>query len=229
VPQTRLSRIGQIEASSGGTLLLDEIDSMPLALQAKLLRVLEEREVQPIGSDRPRQVDLHVVATSKRPIEQAVADGEFRSDLFYRLDVVRLRVPALRQRGSDALLLFATFVEEARARFGKPMPPLTDAIRRHLKAHDWPGNVRELRNFAWQTVLGEYAGAPDITPDGTLAERVRAFEKEVIETALAAHGGRIAPVLRQLNVPRKTFYDKVARLGIDLARFRQASDMIRDR
>jgi two-component system C4-dicarboxylate transport response regulator DctD len=220
VPQTRLSRIGQIEVSSGGTLLLDEIDSMPLTLQAKLLRVLEEREVQPIGNDRPRAVDLHVIATSKRPIEEAVAVGDFRSDLFYRLDVMRLRVPALRQRGGDALLLFATFVEEARARFDRPAPVLTDAVRRHLQAHDWPGNVRELRNFAWQTVLGEEGGVPDAAPDGTLAERVRAFEKDVIEAALRSQRGKVAAVLDQLGVPRKTFYEKVARLGIDLARFR---------
>jgi two-component system C4-dicarboxylate transport response regulator DctD len=220
VPQTRLSRIGQIEASSGGTLLLDEIDSMPLTLQAKLLRVLEEREVQPIGSDRPRAVDLHVIATSKRPIEEAVAAGDFRPDLFYRLDVMRLRVPALRQRGGDALLLFAAFVEEARARFDRAAPPLTDAVRRHLQAHDWPGNVRELRNFAWQTVLGEDEARPEAPSDGTLAERVRAFEKELIEAALAAHRGRVTAVLRQLGVPRKTFYDKVARLGIDVSAFR---------
>ncbi len=221
VPQTRLSRVGQIEASSGGTLLLDEIDSMPLTLQAKLLRVLEEREVQPIGNDRPRAVDLHVIATSKRPIEDAVAAGDFRPDLFYRLDVMRLRVPALRQRGGDALLLFASFVEEARARFDRPAPPLTDAVRRHLQAHDWPGNVRELRNFAWQTVLGGEGGVPATAPgDGTLAERVRAFEKDVIEAALAAHRGKVTAVLRQLGVPRKTFYDKVARLGIDVAAFR---------
>ena len=220
VPQTRLSRVGQIEASSGGSLLLDEIDSMPLPLQAKLLRVLEEREVQPIGSDRPRAVDLHVIATSKRPIEEAVAAGHFRPDLFYRLDVMRLRVPTLRQRGGDALLLFATFIEEARARFDRAAPPLTDAVRRHLQAHDWPGNVRELRNFAWQTVLGEEEGHPDTQADGTLAERVRAFEKELIEAALRAHHGRVSAVLRQLGVPRKTFYDKVARLGIDVPAFR---------
>jgi two-component system C4-dicarboxylate transport response regulator DctD len=176
--------------------------------------------VQPIGNDRPRAVDLHVIATSKRPIEEAVAAGDFRSDLFYRLDVMRLRVPALRQRGGDALLLFATFVEEARARFDRPAPALTDAVRRHLQAHDWPGNVRELRNFAWQTVLGEEGGLPDAAPDGTLAERVRAFEKDVIETALRGQRGKVAAVLDQLGVPRKTFYEKVARLGIDLARFR---------
>ena len=122
VAHTRLSRDGQIAASSGGTLLLDEIDSMPLAMQARLLRVLEEREVQPIGETRPRSVDLRVVATTKTSLSDAVAAGRFRADLFYRLDTVRLRVPPLREREGDAFLLFAAFLDEARGANGPRRP-----------------------------------------------------------------------------------------------------------
>ena len=222
VPHSRVARTGQIEMSSGGTLLLDEIDSMPAALQARLLRVLEEREVHPIGVDRPRLVDLHVVATTKRPLDELVAANAFRADLFYRLGVVRLRVPALRERREDIAQLFAAFVEEASERIGGASFRLDDAIRRRLDGGDWPGNVRELRNFAFQAVLGvsqmEEAAAPAA---GTLADRTRAFEVAVIEETLHRHRGNVAAAMRELGIPRKTLYDKMNRLGIVPRGFRQ--------
>lgn len=220
VPHTRLSREGQIVTASGGTLLLDEIDSMPLAMQTRLLRVLEEREVQPIGEPRQIAVDLRIVATTKTDLGAAVAAGTFRADLFYRLDTVRLRIPPVREREGDAFRLFAAFVEEAKAQLGDRDFTLTDAASRRLREHDWPGNVRELRNFAFETVLG-LAPAPETSAAADLPARVAAYETELIEAALRRHGGRVAAALGDLGIPRKTFYDKVARHGIDLDAFRR--------
>jgi two-component system, NtrC family, C4-dicarboxylate transport response regulator DctD len=225
VPNTRLSRTGQIAVSSGGTLLLDEIDSMSLAVQAKLLRVLEEREVQPIGADRPRAIDLHVIATSKVDLAAAVASGAFRADLYYRLSAAQLRVPPLRERDGDIFPLFAAFAEEAKRQYGNDDFALDEAIRHHLQRHDWPGNVRELRNYAIQSVLGM---SPDLPAQPTAAidlpARVAAFEASAIESALRRHGGDVAGTLRELGIPRKTFYDKVTRYGFQLDRFRQSKD-----
>jgi two-component system C4-dicarboxylate transport response regulator DctD len=220
VAHTRLSREGQIAASSGGTLLLDEIDSMALPMQAKLLRVVEEREVHPIGEPRPRSVDLRIVATTKRDLSAAVAAGHFRADLFYRLDTVRLRVPPLRERESDVFTLFAHFVDEAKAQLGRDEFRIDATASAHLKDHDWPGNVRELRNFAYECVLGLDA-APRSDDDGAdLPTRVAAFESSLIAAALRRAGGRVPIALAELGIPRKTFYDKVARHGIDLSAFR---------
>jgi two-component system C4-dicarboxylate transport response regulator DctD len=222
VAHTRLSRTGRIAGSSGGTLLLDEIDSMSPAIQAKLLRVLEEREVLPLGADRPQPVDLHVIATSKRNLAEAVADGAFRADLFYRLNVLRLRVPPLRERAGDVLALFATFVEEFRQRLDAADVVLDDGLRRKLQTHDWPGNVRELRNFALETVLGLQSEDAVVTqPGADLPTRVNQFEAKAIEDALRATGGRVAAALTLLGIPRKTFYDKITRHGIDLAAYRK--------
>ena len=222
VPHTRLARTGQIEASDGGTLLLDEIDSMPLPIQSKFLRVLEEREVQPIGAPRPRAVDLRVIATSKADLAALVAEGRFRKDLFYRLNVVRLHVPPLRERRDDIAPLFALFVEQARARVGGGGFVLTEAMRRYLTTHDWPGNVRELRNYAVQAVLG-LGQTPDVaarTDRYPLAERVRRFEATVIEDVLRETGGNVTAAQAILQTPRKTLYEKMGRYGIDAASFR---------
>ena len=222
VPHTRLARTGQIEASDGGTLLLDEIDSMPLPIQSKFLRVLEEREVQPIGAPRPRAVDLRVIATSKADLAALVAEGRFRKDLFYRLNVVRLHVPPLRERRDDIAPLFALFVEQARARVGGGGFVLTEAMRRYLTTHDWPGNVRELRNYAVQAVLG-LGQTPDVaarTDRYPLAERVRRFEATVIADVLRETCGTVTAAQALLQTPRKTLYEKMGRYGIDAARFR---------
>ncbi len=211
VSHTRLARAGQIATSHGGTLLLDEIDSMPLPLQARLLRVLEEREVQPIGADRPVAVDLHIVATSKADLAIQIAEGRFRADLYYRLSTARVRVPPLRERGEDVLALFGTFVEEAKAQFGVTEWALDRSARERLRAYDWPGNVRELRNFAREVVLGlsEHPTAPPVSHDGLVA-MTAAFEASIITAALRHHKGKVVNVLKDLRIPRKTFYYKVA-------------------
>jgi len=214
VSHTRLSRVGRIAASSGGTLLLDEIDSMPLTMQTRLLRVLEEREVQPIGADRPEAVDLRVVATSKVDLADAVKEGRFRADLLYRLSTARIRVPALRERGDDTLSLFAVFAKDAAEQFGRDDWRIDAATRLRLRHHDWPGNVRELRNFATETVLGITIAAPQTATTRSLPMRVADYEESEIRAALAASKGRVAAVLATLGIPRKTLYDKMKRFGI---------------
>jgi two-component system C4-dicarboxylate transport response regulator DctD len=223
VPQTRLSRTGQIAASDGGTLLLDEVDSMPLGLQARLLRVLEEREVQPIGAERPTPLNLHVIATTKSDLAAASEEGRFRPDLYYRLATLRLRVPPVRERGEDRLLLFAAFVTEASKTLGREPLTLDAPIHARLHQHDWPGNVRELRNFAFEATLGATAAAP-VRADGqgSLPEQIAAFESALIRDALTRHRGNVQNTIRELGLPRKTFYDKITRYGIAAADYRPA-------
>jgi two-component system C4-dicarboxylate transport response regulator DctD len=218
------TRTGRVEASNRGTLFLDEVDSMSGAVQAKLLRVLEEREIVPIGAGEPRPIDLRVVAASKRNLQELVDEGGFRQDLFYRLNVVRLRIPPLRERRQDVPQLFAHFVEEALQQVGGSSFAMTDEIRRHLVEHDWPGNVRELRNFALSAVLGltgasAAAGFPAAL---ALPQRVERFEAMLIRDALEESGGDIRATLSRLGIPRKTLYDKMARHGIDPNQFRPA-------
>lgn len=215
-------RAGRIESSSRGTLFLDEIDSMPLAVQAKMLRVLEEREVLRVGGDEPRPLRLHVVAAAKSDLEGASRAGTFRNDLFYRLNVVRLRVPPLRERRSDIPQLFAHFVGEAVEQVGGVRFRMNDAVRRRLADHDWPGNVRELRNFAFSAVLNLPPDPTIMTDEDpvSLPERINRFEAAVIQEALAATGGAIGPALDLLGIPRKTLYDKMSRLRISPRSFR---------
>ncbi|MFC3443729.1 sigma-54-dependent transcriptional regulator [Sphingobium rhizovicinum] len=216
---TRLDRIGRIEASHGGTLFLDEIDSTRPGVQAKLLRVLEEREVLPIGATEPRAIDLRVVAATKSDLTEAIVGGRFRQDLYYRLNVVRLRLPPLRERREDIPQLFSYFVEAAKRQVGLSTFTMDDFVRRRLLEHDWPGNVRELRNFAFEAVLGlsDTSKSCEVAGQGgeSLTQRVERFEAMVIREALEASRGEIASTMQALGLPRKTLYDKLARHGIE--------------
>ncbi|HVJ41214.1 MAG TPA: sigma-54 dependent transcriptional regulator [Dongiaceae bacterium] len=217
-------RIGLIEHSSGGTLFLDEIESMPVGTQVKLLRVLEGREVMPLGTNTSRAVDLRVVAAAKSDLGEPARRATFREDLFHRLNVVTLRIPPLRERRQDIPLLFAYFLERAALRFGRDLPAMSAAVKQQLQDHDWPGNVRELMHFADRVVLGlaELAaapGAPATEPIMTLPQRMEAYEAHLIREALSAHGGDVRSTLGALGIPRKTFYDKLQRYEIDRASF----------
>lgn len=224
VPHTRLSREGLIAASDRGTLLLDDVDLLPLSLQPKLLRVLEEREVHPIGVDRPTVLDLRVIATTKSDLQIACEEGRFRADLFYRLAMLKLRVPPLRQRDGDRRLLFAHFVGEAEAALKQKAGDLPASAYLRLDRYDWPGNVRELRNFAFEAVLGRTpAEAERSEPDQPLAARVSAFEAGLIRESLERHRGNVAATVAELRIPRKTFYDKLDRHGLSPATFRRKS------
>ncbi|VVS98084.1 C4-dicarboxylate transport transcriptional regulatory protein DctD [Sphingomonas sp. EC-HK361] len=217
VPHTRLARTGLIVEANGGTLLLDDIDALSPDLQTKLLRVIEEREVHPLGAPRPEAVTIRIIATSKSDLRASVDRDGFRADLYHRLATTHLRLPPLRERESDAMILYAIFVEQAKAQLGRPDHVIGDAERRHVLAYEWPGNVRELRNYAFGTLLGDMAVLPD---DTDLRGRVAAFEKQLISNALKATKGNVSAAIKELKIPRKTFYEKVGRLSIDPASFR---------
>lgn len=219
--QYRGGHVGRIEQSHGGTLFLDEIASMPLPLQGTLLRVIEEREVSAIGSDRPRSLDLHVIASTNVDLDEAVAEGRFRKDLFYRLNPVQLRIPALRERKSDIPLLFAHFVEEFSEKSGRDLPAIGREVHAHLSAHDWPGNVRELRSYAQRVALGLHRPTAETEAPTDLNQLVADFEADVIRTALIRAGGDVSAVIDQLSVARNTLYDKLKRYGIRPADFRE--------
>jgi DNA-binding NtrC family response regulator len=146
-------RIGKFEEANGGTLLLDEISEMDARLQAKLLRAIQEREIDRVGGTRPVKVDIRILATSNRDLAQAVKDGTFREDLLYRLNVVNLRLPPLRERPGDVVAMAEFFVKKYAAANGMPEKPLSAEARRRLAAHRWPGNVRELENAMHRAVL----------------------------------------------------------------------------
>lgn len=213
-------RIGRIEHSAGGTLFLDEIESMPLAVQVKMLRVLEMRQVSPLGSNDERQIDLRVVAAAKVDLGDPAQRGEFRDDLYYRLNVVTLSIPPLRERRSDVPLLFSHFLKRAAARFGVALPQISASVSRHLSDHDWPGNVRELGHFAERVVLGvDNSGGPAEIPPvsdgvGTLSERLEKEEADIIRATLDRLDGDVAGTIASLGIARKTFYDKLQRHGI---------------
>jgi DNA-binding NtrC family response regulator len=156
-------RIGKFEEANGGTLLLDEISEMDARLQAKLLRALQEREIDRVGGARPVKVDIRVLATSNRDLAQAVKEGGFREDLLYRLNVVNLKLPPLRERPGDILALAEHFMRKYAAANGVPERPLAAEARRRLVAHRWPGNVRELENAMHRAVL--LASGPEIHED----------------------------------------------------------------
>jgi two-component system C4-dicarboxylate transport response regulator DctD len=218
----KLGQAGRIRSAHRGTLFLDEIDTMHPVVQAKLLRVIEEREVQPVGASAPEPVDLRVVAATKTDLMDAVRAGDFREDLYYRLHVVKLRIPPLRERRSDIPQTFAYFLDEAAAKMGAEGFRIDDAVRRHLVEHDWPGNVRELKNFAYSVVLDlpSDPGRSALAPDMSLAERMARFEATILRDTLAAAKGDIAAAMALLGVPRKTLYDKLARHTINPRDFR---------
>jgi len=218
------SRAGKIEHADGGTLFLDEIEGMDLPLQAKLLRVLQERMVERLGSNRLLPVDCRVVAATKLDLEAEAAAGRFRADLYWRLDVVSIPLPPLRARREDIPLLFDAFCLQAAERFRRPLPERTPALFEWLMAQDWPGNVRELQHAADRFVLGVWR--PGVETDGSaragMAQRVAVFEQVLIDNALRECGGDVGAAAERLQVPRKTLYDKIARFGIVIGAYRAA-------
>ena len=214
-------RVGKLEYASGGTLFLDEIESMPLALQVKLLRVLQDGVLERLGSNQPIRVNCRVVAAAKGDMSELVAAGTFRRDLLYRLNVVTIALPPLAERREDIVPLFEHFMLDAAVRYGRPAPVLTDRQRASLMQRDWPGNVRELRNAADRFVLGvadmpQDAGASgdDAESDQTLKERIEQFERAVIAQALNQTGGAVAATADRLHVGKATLYEKMKRYGL---------------
>ena len=216
------ARAGKLQHASGGTLFLDEIDSMPLGTQGKLLRALQERMVERLGSNQSIAVDLRAIAASKVDLRRASQDGRFRLDLYYRLSVVELTIPPLRERKEDIPLLFEFFAAAAAQAHGREFRRVPAATLGALTAQDWPGNVRELRNAAERYALGLAAvrAAPAEETPRSLAEQVEAFERAIIERSLAETGGRISVVMERLAIPRRTLSEKMARFGLERRAFR---------
>ncbi|KGJ10968.1 sigma-54-dependent Fis family transcriptional regulator (plasmid) [Paracoccus versutus] len=208
-------RYGKFEHARGGTVLLDEIGSMPLELQAKLLRVLQERTITRLGSNDPVALDVRFIAVSKADLEGLVAQGRFREDLFWRLNVAVLHVPPLSARREDIPLLFLQLLREAAARHNLPERQAPAAFLSGLAAREWPGNVRELRNLAERFVLGLEGVELGPVQGARLADRVAAFERSLIAGAIAAHDGKLRPVYETLGISRKTLYEKMQKYGLD--------------
>ena len=222
-------RIGKLEYAHGGTVFLDEIESMPMALQVKMLRVLQERQLERLGGNATVELDCRVIAATKVDLRQLSTEGKFREDLYYRLGVVSVDLPRLNDRREDIPLLLAHFVQRAALRYQKAAPPWSAADMAQWQQRDWPGNVRELRNFADQLVLGvadmgQHPGeAPsqplDTTPgfDG-LPRRLDAYEASLIQEALRASDFNVALAAQTLCIPKKTLYDKLKKHGIPVGR-----------
>lgn len=229
----RERRIGKLEHANGGTLFLDEIESMPMSLQIKLLRVLEERAIERLGSNTLIPLDLRIIAATKADLRVLAETGQFREDLYYRLNVVRVDIPPLRARPQDIPMLFQHFALLASSLYEREIPPLSPERIHRLMSHDWPGNVRELRNLAERYVLLGEACTFDfddrpiteqepVAPG--LAARVEHFEKTLIQGELARHGGSIKHTLESLKLPRKTLYDKMKKYELDKKDYKDGTD-----
>jgi two-component system, NtrC family, response regulator AtoC len=227
----RADRLGVFREAHGGTLFLDEIGELPMALQPKLLRVLQERTVRPLGGDREVAIDERIVCATNVDLVEAVEQGRFREDLYYRLDVVRIEVPPLRSRGTDVLLLAQAFLARLAAREGRPVPALAPEVAQRFLAYEWPGNVRELLNALERAVALSSSDAvrvtdlparlqrlePVATPDaaepGTLLPLAE-MEKRYILKVLATLGGNKRRTAEVLSVDRSTLYRKLQQYGL---------------
>jgi two-component system response regulator AtoC len=221
------ARRGLFVEADGGTLFLDEIGELTPPLQAKLLRVLQEEEVRPLGESKPRRVNVRVLAATARDLEQEVQAGRFREDLFYRLNVLRVRVPPLRERRQDIPLLLDHFLASFATSLGKPVRELTDDALEKLVAYAWPGNVRELENVierAMILVRGDSIGVRDLpanvtapaqapetggAPEFLLRSARRDAETEAIRRALAATGGNRTHAARLLGISHRALLYKL--------------------
>lgn len=220
-------RIGKIEQAHGGTLFLDEIESMPIAVQIKLLRVIQERVIERVGGNRLIPVDIVVVAASKADLAELSKQGEFRADLFYRLNIASLNLPPLRQRKEDIQSLFRHFVVQASQKYKTRASTLYAEQIQQLCRHDWPGNVRELRNVADRFVLGIVGEGFDLQAPPTqgndafaFEQQMEQYERNVLTEALIEMSGNINEVSLRLNLPRKTLYRKMKKHQLDKESFK---------
>lgn len=216
-------RIGKFEFANGGTLFLDEIESMSLDVQVKLLRLLQERMVERLGGNQQIRLDIRVIAATKEDLRQAADQGRFRADLYYRLNVASLRIPPLRERGEDVLMLFQYYADAAAERHGVLANELSAAQRALLLRHSWPGNVRELQNAAERFALGlELAldnGEPGPvemtrTVTGGLSDQVEHFERALIAAEMSRSHTSVRSLAEALGIPRKTLHDKLRKHGL---------------
>ena len=235
---------GLVRTAAGGTLFLDEIGDLPLDVQPKLLRFLEQCEIMPVGETRPQRVDVRVLAATNADLEQRVAEGKFREDLYYRLSVIRIHVPPLRERREEIPHLSTYFLREALERLGKPDVHLSSEALDVFSQYWWPGNVRQLKNEIQRAVALSAPGGDDRTgapvagnrrrrgcrrrrtrgpvrgrrgPAPNLASAVEQVERDMIQAALDRAGGNISETARALGLTRRGLYLKLRRLGLDVA------------
>lgn len=220
------SHDGKLLAADGGTLFLDEILSCPIDVQAKLLRVIEDQAVTPLGASTPVPLRFRVISATNEDMGEAIAAKTFRQDLSYRINTVVLDLPTLRQRRGDVVMLFTHFMTHFAQTYEVTAPALTQDDLTALMAHDWPGNVRELRNVAERRVLAARRGGGSVArclrtdlafedvPD-TLREAVAAYERELIAKAVKTHQGRMDAVAEALGIGRRTLNEKIVKLGLD--------------
>lgn len=209
-------RIGLVELAKGGTLFLDEIESMPLALQVKLLRMLQERVIYRVGGNDEIKVDIRVLAATKSNLLDAATRREFREDLYFRLGVAEVFIPPLNERREDIPLLYSHFLQEFAKLYGRDAPKLTREDLEELMAHHWRGNVRELRNVAERHVLG-LGGRLDseALKKRPLPEQMEKVEAALIRSALAENQGNVQGAADALGIPRRTLSEKIQRLGLE--------------
>jgi DNA-binding NtrC family response regulator len=239
-------RKGKFQAADGGTLFLDEVGDLPLPLQAKLLRSLEEGTVEPVGADRPLAVRVRVLAATHRDLRSRARDGAFREDLLFRIAGLPLRIPPLRERPEDLPLLAQHFLDEARLRQGWPAAPLPSAFQKALKGYTWPGNVRELRWAVERAALLSGPGLPEPghlplevrqgrteSPPGSLEVVRQDAESRAIAEALEKARGNVAAAARLLRLSRSRLYERLSELGLDPSVHRprrgRSEDSSRDR
>jgi len=216
-------RIGKIEHAADGTLFLDEIETMPSSLQVKLLRTLQERQFERLGSNEVHRMGCRVIAATKTDLLNPPKEHPFRTDLYYRLSVVILQVPPLRDRREDIPMLLSHFMLQAALRYERPVPEVDTATLHELLNRSWPGNVRELRNVADRLVLGMPSvgeRGPAQAAPATLDEQLMQYEQYLIREALTLSKGKAAAASERLGIPKKTLYDKMKRLGLALQEFR---------
>ncbi|KQP35654.1 Fis family transcriptional regulator [Pseudorhodoferax sp. Leaf274] len=221
-------RVGKFEHADGGTLFLDEIESMPMGVQIKLLRALQERSIERIGSNKSIPVDCRIVAASKSDLQELSEQHKFRADLYYRIGVAFIELPPLRERREDIPLLFEHFCLMAASRFSCAVPELTGAQLADLMGYGWPGNVRELRNVADRFVLGlpgERLTRGRGTADAqalprSLPQQVEAYERAVVVEMLRRHQGDQSATAQALGIPRQTLHDKLRKLAVSAEEFR---------
>lgn len=217
-------RLGHFQTAHGGTLLLDEISEIPIAIQAKLLRVIEEQAVQKVGSSQPEKVDVRIIATSNRNLKIETATGNFRLDLFHRINVLRLNIPPLRERVEDIPTLTEYFLRQFRHEAIQPITGFTTAAMERLKHHHWPGNIRELRNVIHGACVECQATEIDVdclplleADDATeteseprlLNQPLADVEREVILASLEKHGGNKTAAANELGVTARTLSNKL--------------------
>ncbi len=221
-------RKGHIESAAGGTLFLDEIGELPAAVQVKLLRFLQEKRFQRVGGRQEILSDARVVAATNVNLRESVASGKFREDLYFRLAVVVVKVPPLRERGDDIGLLAKEFLRRYGIQHGKSSVTFAPDALRALNSHTWPGNVRELQNRVQRAVIMadgkrvtasdlELTDALDAAPPQTLKEAREAAEREIVSDALRRHGGKITAAALELGISRPTLYELMEKLGIGRA------------